>query len=62
METLNGRPRSCANNHMIRDAVAMKPMVHENTSAMTMEVIPIALLRDWVADKKTSIKGKLMVV
>jgi hypothetical protein len=46
---------------MIREAVAMKPMVQEKASAMMMDVMPVAPPTDCVADQKTSIKGKPMV-
>lgn len=45
----------------MREAVAMKPMVQENASATTIDVMPVAPPRDCVADMKTSMKGKPMV-
>ena len=54
----NGRPRSRANDQVILDEVAIKPMVAQMARAMTMEARAVVPAVDLVAWRKISIKGK----
>ena len=45
----NGRPRSRANDHIMRDDVATNPMVAQKASAMTMDAMAVVPLKEPVA-------------
>lgn len=42
MKGWNGRPLSRAKNHIMRDAVARKPIIADQIRATTMETIAVA--------------------
>ena len=56
----NGRPRSLANDHVIRDEVAIKPIVAQMARATTREAKAVVPPIDLVAWRKISMNGKLV--
>ena len=53
-----GRPRSLANDHVILDEVAIKPMVAQMARAITMEARAVVPAVDLVAWRNISMNGK----